>query len=138
MINWIRQLWMRYRSEFLYLVIGGCTTVVNFISYWFFERVCHIYYLLANILAWILAVLFAYVTNRKWVFESKNPNILKEAVVFTASRLFSGGTELLLLFLMVDLGKMNDLVAKAITAVLVVILNYITGKFLVFRKGREG
>lgn len=131
---WETRLWKKYHSEIVYVFVGGLTTLVNFIVYFLMERVFHIYYLTANVLAWIAAVLFAYVANRKWVFSSVNSNIGKELLSFTVSRLFSGGVELLLLYLMVDLGHLDNGIAKVLVAVLTVILNYITGKFLVFKK----
>lgn len=134
MIEKIILLFHTYQTEIRYLIIGGCTTLVNFVVYLFCRDICGFHYLLGNGIAWILSVLFAYYANRKWVFESKNAHVIKEAFMFYSSRLFSGGAEFLLLFLFVDLMQINDVFAKIVISVLVVILNYVTSKWMVFRK----
>jgi len=118
------------------LFFGVVTTVVNFILYYALLFL-GMHYLWAQVIAWIGAVLVAYITNKLWVFESRVNGflpILKEMLVFIASRLFSFGVETLLLYLMVDVASVSEGIAKIPVAVLTVILNYVTGKLLVFRK----
>ena len=88
----------------------------------------------ANVLSWIAAVTFAYFTNRKYVFESKNEKRLQEAAAFYGSRVTTLLLDMLCMFLMVTLMGWNDKVAKLIVQVLVTVANYILSKFLVFRK----
>ena len=95
------------------------------------------HYLAAQVLAWIGAVVAAYVTNRRWVFESSARTlgeVAGEFVSFVLSRLFSGAVETALLWLLVDVLTLSEGIAKIPVAVLTVVLNYITGKLLVFRK----
>ena len=79
---------MRLDKElFWYVVFGTLTTIVNVVVYFALEYV-GVNYIISNIIAWFLSVLFAYVTNRIWVFESKSPDILKEMVLFFSGRIF--------------------------------------------------
>ena len=78
------------RELVLYVVFGAMTFFVNLISYFLFANVLGINYLVSNAIAWFLSVLFAYVTNRIWVFESRSPDILKEMSLFFGGRIFSG------------------------------------------------
>ena len=76
-----------------YVFFGVLTTIVNFITYFLFEGVFGINYLISNIIAWFVSVLFAYITNRIWVFESKDDNIIKEILLFYGGRVFSGAID---------------------------------------------
>ena len=126
---------MRLEKEIIsYLIFGVLTTVVNIVVYficsWFFG----IQYIISNILAWFFSVLFAYITNRNWVFESRNTNILKEAILFFGGRLFSGIVDTLLMILFIDILVIDDLISKTTIAIIVIILNYIFSKLIVFTK----
>lgn len=135
----LTDLFRKYRETISYLIFGVATTVVSFALYYAFLWL-GMHYLWAQTLSWIGAVVFAYVTNKIWVFESKVCGflpIVKEFCAFVLSRLFSFGVETLLLWLMVDVGSVSEAIAKIPVAVLTVILNYITGKLLVFRKKEE-
>lgn len=136
MIDQLKALYARYRETVNYLIFGVATTVVNFVVYGALVYF-GVHYIAAQTIAWIAAVIFAYVTNRIWVFESHARGvgaIAAEFVSFTASRLFSFGVETLLLWLMVDVGGISEIFAKIPVAVITVVLNYVTGKLLVFRK----
>ncbi|MBO7719704.1 MAG: GtrA family protein [Methanosphaera sp.] len=117
----------------LYVVFGVLTTVVNIIVYVIFAKFLNIDYIISNIIAWFLSVLFAYITNRIWVFESKSSNILKEISLFFGGRLFSGVVDTSLLYLMVDILLVGDFVSKVVTQIIVVILNYVISKVVVFK-----
>ena len=91
-------------------------------------------YLFSNAVAWFLSVLFAYVTNRKYVFDSKNNQIIKEAISFFGSRLATGIMDMVLMWFLVNFNIVNDVVAKVVVNVIVVILNYILSKLVVFMK----
>ncbi len=138
-------LFKKHRETILYLFFGVVTTVVNFALYYairfvavrFFHALPTNEYLWINTVAWIGAVLVAYVTNRRWVFESQAEGffaVTKEFVSFVLSRLFSFGVEMLLLFIMVDVCTVSDAIAKVPVAIVTIVLNYVTGKLLVFRK----
>lgn len=117
----------------LYVVFGVLTTVVNILAYVVFAKFLNVDYIISNIIAWFLSVLFAYITNRIWVFESKSSNILKEISLFFGGRLFSGVVDTSLLYLMVDILLIGDFVSKVVTQVIVVILNYVISKLVVFK-----
>ncbi|NLA86856.1 MAG: GtrA family protein, partial [Clostridiales bacterium] len=91
------------------------------------------HYIISNIIAWILAVTFAYFANGRWVYNSTSRRGVGEAGAFFVTRLFSLGVETLILFLMVDLGHINELLSKVIVTVVVVVMNYLTG-LMVFRR----
>ncbi len=136
MIEKCKALFHKYRETVMYLIFGVATTVVSFALYYVF-RFIGMPYLWAQTLSWIGAVIFAYITNKIWVFESNVRGfapLFMEFVSFVASRLFSFGVETLLLWLMVDFAHVPDKIAKIPVAVITVILNYVTGKLLVFTK----
>ena len=118
----------------MYLIVGVMTTIVNFAVYYVTREVLQFHYIVANVVAWVIAVLFAYGANRTWVFESKNPKILYELWMFTLSRIFSLLLEVALLSLAVEIIGISDLIAKVFCSVVVVLCNYMTGKWLVFKK----
>lgn len=121
------------RELVLYVFFGALTFFVNIISYFFFESVLGINYLISNIIAWFLSVLFAYVTNRIWVFESKSPDILKEMSLFFGGRIFSGAVDTGLMYLFIDILSIGDLISKIVVQIIVIILNYIFSKLIVFK-----
>ncbi len=125
------------REMISYLIFGVLTTVVNFIFYWLFTDVLHIYYIASNVVAWIFAVIFAYITNKLYVFESKSWElklIIKEVISFGAARLFSLLFETGFLALTVEVMGVPKLIAKIIAAVFVVIINYVASKLFIFKK----
>ena len=132
----MKALFMKYKEVISYLIFGVLTTVVNFVVYFACTDGLHINYLAATAVSWVAAVLFAYVTNRKWVFESKVRGfmpILREMAVFVGCRVFSGVMDMGIMFISVDMIGISDRIAKFITQVAVVVLNYIFSKIIIFR-----
>ena len=132
----MKELFMKYKEVISYLFFGVLTTVVNFVVYFACTDGLHINYLAATAVSWVAAVLFAYVTNRKWVFESKVSGfmpILREMAVFVGCRVFSGVMDMGIMFISVDMIGFSDRIAKFITQVAVVVLNYIFSKIIIFR-----
>ena len=132
-------LYQKYKELINYLIVGGLTTVVSLGVYYgcvltFLNPEVPVQLQAANVLSWIAAVTFAYFTNRKYVFESKNEKRLQEAAAFYGSRVTTQLLDMFCMFLMVTLMGWNDKVAKLIVQVLVTVANYILSKFLVFRK----
>ena len=120
-----------------YVIFGILTTIINLISYYFFSNIISINYLISNIISWIISVSFAYVTNKLYVFNSKDKNkdvVIKEFIKFVNCRLTSGVIEMILLFLLVDMIKVNDIISKFVIGVIVVVLNFIFSKIFVFQK----
>ena len=149
----MKKLFNKYKEIISYLFFGVMTTVVNYIFYILFDKfilssldnsilratVC-------NIIAWVFAVAFAYVTNKLWVFESRSWNIkvvLPECGTFVLSRLVTGILDFAILPLLMSWGLDQTIFgitgawAKLITSIAVIILNYIFSKFIIFRKKRK-
>ncbi|HAT4374470.1 GtrA family protein [Clostridioides difficile] len=127
----------KHRETILYLFFGAFTTLVNIVSYLFFTRVILFNFMVANALAWILAVLFAYVTNKFFVFESKRIEIkflFKEFLSFVSFRLLSGVVEMLIMYVMIDLLFVNDVIVKVFTNIVVIVLNYLFSKMIIFKE----
>ena len=121
------------RELVLYVVFGAFTFLVNIVTYFLFESVMGINYLVSNVLAWFFSVLFAYITNRTWVFESKSPHILKEMSLFFSGRIFSGVVDMILMYTFIDLLVFDSSISKIVVQVIVIILNYIFSKLIVFK-----
>lgn len=127
----------KHKEGILYLIFGGLTFLVNMITYVLFTRVVKADVLISNCIAWIVAVLFAYITNKFFVFESKETDfkyILKEFRAFVGCRLFSGVVELGIIFVMATLMGINDLFVKIVTNIVVIVLNFIFSKLIIFKK----
>ena len=150
-MNLIKNLIIKYKELIIYGIFGVGTTLVNFLTYELFNMLLGVdLYWVSNIIAWFVSVVFAYVTNKLFVFESKKWDIglvLKEASSFFAARVFSLLVEQMGLVALVDLAGMKDIswqvlgftlggetLAKVVLAVVVVVLNYIFSKLVVFRK----
>lgn len=138
-MNKIKALYEKHKEIILYIIFGGLTTVINYVIYFIMTFVGIDIYT-SNTVAWIGAVLFAYLTNRKMVFNSQANNkksIIKELIAFYGARVFSFIVETILLYIMVDFILMNEYIAKLILQILVIVLNYIFSKFFVFRKKKS-
>lgn len=135
----IKKLYSKYKEIINYLVFGVLTTIVSLAVYYisvltFLNPENAIQLQIANILSWIAGVTFAYVTNRKYVFESKQQNKLKEASKFVLSRVVTLLMDMLIMWLGVTILHGNDKIIKLISQVVVVILNYVFSKIFVFKK----
>ena len=120
-----------------YIIFGALTTAVNFVIYFLLYNFCDFSATISNCFSWIFAVLFAFATNKVYVFRSAswNPSVfLPELGKFLGCRIFSGVAETVILYIVVDCLSYNGNLWKIITAVLVVILNYFASKFFVFYK----
>lgn len=136
----LKSLLNKYREPVLYVFFGGLTTVVSFVSYWILVDVFYIHYMASTVISWIMSVTFAYITNRKWVFESRAHGvkaILWEVISFFACRLASGLMEMGIMFIGVDLLAVNDKLVKLIANIFVILANYVLSKAIVFRKKRN-
>ena len=133
----LKALFRKHYDILVYLVFGVLTTVVNYIVYLPCYNLLGLSSAVSNVIAWAAAVAFAFFTNKPFVFHSHDwsaKTVIPELTKFLGTRLGSGGLETLILLLCVDLLHMNGNLWKLITSVLVVILNYIGSKLLVFRK----
>lgn len=132
----IRGLLAAHREQFAYLVVGVMTTLINYVIYALLTEGLSVHYAVSNVIAWIGAVAFSYFANGKWVYRSTARRGWREAGEFVLSRLFSLGLETVLLMLLVDLLHMDKLAAKLLVAVVVVVVNYLTGLLVFKRKKR--
>lgn len=133
----IRTLIEKYWGILSYLFFGVLTTVVNYIVYLPCYNLLGISAAVSNVVAWAVAVAFAYLTNKPFVFKSNDWSakaVIPELTKFVGSRIASGGLETLIIFVTVDLLTWNGNVMKLVTSVLVVIINYVASKLLVFKK----
>ena len=133
----MKALFEKYRGLILYAVFGVLTTAINIAVYALCYRVLHLPNVPSNVIAWILAVLFAFVTNKLYVFESKSlarGTVARELASFVGARLATGLLDLAVMFVGVDLLHGPDLVIKVGSNVIVIILNYVFSKLIVFRK----
>ncbi len=141
-MNWekIRIYYAPFRDVIPYLFFGVCTTLVNIVAYWVSAHPLGLGVTASTVIAWVLAVLFAYVTNRRWVFHSSArtaSEITREMVSFFSCRLATGLLDVGCMFLFVDVLGWNDILIKALDNVLVVVLNYVFSRLLIFRKHPE-
>ncbi len=128
------------RETIVYVIAGVMTTAVNMVTYYILCYWVRMDHLIANIIAWILAVTFAYFVNAGWVFRDKRTTIkeeLSKMVKFFLARLFSLGVEEGGLFLFVNLLHFNNMAVKAGLAVIVIVINYIWSKFYVFNNTQK-
>ncbi|HOO68126.1 MAG TPA: GtrA family protein [Bacilli bacterium] len=132
----INEIYKKYKEIINYIIVGVLTTLVSIGSYWLFRFIIKNYVIL-SIISWILAVSFAYITNRIYVFESKSTKIVEEITKFFGARLFTLGLEVTLMILFVSVFKINDMVSKIILQVVVLVLNYIFSKIFVFKKDKK-
>ena len=133
----LREFIIRYYDLLAYLFFGGLTTVVNYVVYLPCYNWWGISSSVSNVIAWVVAVAFAYLTNKPFVFKSHDwswKTVGPELTKFVGCRIGSGLIETALIFLTVDLLHWNGNVMKLILSVVVVILNYIGSKLLVFKK----
>ena len=137
MMEKLKALFLKHYDILVYLVFGVLTTAVNYIVYLPCYNLLHLSSAVSNVIAWAVAVAFAYVTNKPFVFHSHDwslGTVVPELTKFVGTRLGSGGLETLILLIFVDCLHMNGNLWKLLTSVLVVVLNYIGSKLLVFRK----
>ena len=137
MINFILGLMKKHKSFIAYGVFGVFTTIVNIVTY----NICYnnlgISNTISNIAAWILAVTFAYLTNKVWVFDSKSWKwevLRREVPAFISCRLATGILDIVIMFICVDIMGLHALLMKVISNVLVIILNYVFSKLVIFKK----
>ena len=139
MIQKIRDLLIKYKEVISYLFFGVLTTAVDFVSYYILTRFLHLEEGFSNVLAQFIAILFAYITNKLFVFEDKTDGF-KSLIIqfgkFFSLRLVTLVLNSVMFIVMIDKLGINDIVTKVIVSVIVIILNYVFSKLIVF-KGKE-
>ncbi len=133
----VKELVFKYRSFIIYVLLGAMTTAINYAVYIPLHNVFNLTAALSNAIAWVIAVLFAFLTNKAIAFESRNWSfgvVIRELISFVACRLASGLVETALLFIFVDCIQLDGNITKLIVSPIVGVSNYLASKFLVFRK----
>lgn len=129
----------KHQNILFYGFFGVCTTLVNIAAYWLCAHPAGLGTMPSTVIAWVLAVLFAYFTNRRWVFHSAAHTLTEksmEMIRFFSCRLGTGILDWILMFVFVSGLHFNDVLIKTIANILVIILNYAAGKLIIFR-GRK-
>ncbi len=140
MIKKIIEIYRKNEEIWNYLVVGGLTTLVSLLAYIIVTRIGFLdvenpfQLQIANIIKWVAGVLFAYFTNRKFVFKSTNDNKLQEFVSFTSSRVITLLMDMVIMGVMVNVLGIYDLIATVVSMVVQIVGNYILSKFFVFKK----
>lgn len=132
----IKEIFIKYRDIIPYAIFGILTTLVNIVSYYIAAHVMYLPIMASTFIAWFLAVLFAYITNRKWVFHSESHTIgkvFREIIAFFSCRIATGLVDGGCMWLFVDILHLNDVIVKTVANVVVIILNYIASKLLIFK-----
>ena len=133
----IKELVVQYWEVLSYLIFGVLTTIVNYLVYLPVYNLLGLSAALSNAIAWVVAVAFAYLTNKPFVFKSHDwstKTVIPELTKFVGCRVASGAAETLILLVTVDLLHWNGNIWKIVTSVLVVVMNYIASKLVVFKK----
>lgn len=125
---------------FWYAFFGVIGTVINILIFYLLSQKCGIPYLIANFVAWVFSVAFAFVTNKIWVFRSKTwafPMWFKECVQFTIARIGTCVFDMVYMFVAISICNFNETISKVIANIIVIILNYVLSKIWIFKK-KEG
>lgn len=135
MINFIK----KYEEIIRYLIVGVFTTIVSLLTYYLlvytiFDPNVILELQITNVISWIVSVTFAYFTNKKFVFKTNNSMSLKEGSSFYLSRISTLLLDMLMMFLFVNIFKFNDKIIKLVVQFIIIVLNYVLSKFLVFKK----
>lgn len=132
----VKSYYEKYQEVVHYLFFGGLTTLVNVIVFFLFDTVFQFHYLIANALSIGVAILFAYITNQKYVFNSHANSFLerlREFGLFVLLRLFSAIFDMLSMWILVDSLQVDTNLAKIFTQFIVVVSNYVFSKFFIFK-----
>lgn len=139
----IRKLWdfgwglyKKHEEGFNYLIFGFLAFVLNYILYFVFADALSMHYMVATVLSWVLTVVFAYWTNRTFVFKSQNKaaaSVVREFVSFIGARVATEVLEIVLMYLMVDVLAINDKISKLVCQTIVILANYVLSKIWIFK-----
>lgn len=139
-MEFIGKIYRKYKEAIDYLFWGGVAFVLSMVLFYLFANVMNIYEQIANILSWIICVIFTYITNRTFVFQSKVKgikNIFKEFKDFVTARLLTLVMENVILFVMIDLLTFNNMVSKLVGQFVVIVSNYFLSKLWIFKKKKN-
>lgn len=133
----IKELFQKYREVIMYLLFGGLSFFLNMGLFWLIVTKLGMNALIGNVICWIIVVMFQFITNRLWVFDGKTDSFgafLKQMGAFYGGRLLTLAIEEGIIFIFITLMKLPDMPVKLAAQVIVIVLNYVISKLLVFRK----
>ena len=137
MKEFLMKYYLKYKGPILYILFGGITTFINIITYHISYNILNIENVPSTVIAWIFSVIFAFITNKIWVFESKTWEksvAIKELVSFVSVRLLTGLVDVAIMYIGVDLLNYNGILMKIISNLFVLVSNYIGSKLFIFKK----
>lgn len=130
-------LYNKYSTPILYIFFGILTTLINVLIYFILSKINLNNIVFNTSISWLICVIFAYITNKLFVFKSKRTNLyyfLKEFIYFFISRFFSGFLDVFIMYLFVSILSFNNMIIKIISNVIIIILNFILSKLIIFKK----
>lgn len=133
----LRTFFFRHKMVLMYLFFGGLSFFLNLGLFALLDGVCHIHELIANVICWIVCVLFQFVTNRIWVFDGRTETteaLMRQMASFFGGRVFTLIVEEAIILIFITWLGYNDIIVKLIAQIVVIVLNYVISKWLVFRK----
>ena len=133
-------MYKKHEEGINYLFFGFLAFVLNYVLYFLFADAMQMHYMAATVLSWVLTVVFAYWTNRRFVFKSNNKDmaaVWKEFVSFISARVATGVLEMVLMYLLVDCAHANDKISKLICQTIVILANYILSKIWIFKSKND-
>lgn len=137
MVKFIKALCIKYKELILYGIFGVGSTAINIIAFYLLDTIMACDLIFSNVLAWIFAFIFAFVTNKLWVFESKSWNghkAFKEFIDFFIARVATLFIDTFLMWLFIEVLFMNSLLSKIVVNVVVIVINYIASKLWIFKE----
>jgi len=132
--RWCWRTYYKNEEVWNYLIVGALSTVLSIGIFIIFVSIINMHFVLANILSWTIGVIFSYCLNRLFVFHSIENKKTQEFIKFVASRVLSMGIDTFLMIVLVSLIMLDDVIAKLIVAIVIIILNYIMSKYVIFKK----
>ena len=139
-ISKLKAMLIAHKQIILYLFFGVCTTAINTIMYWLLYDLLSLNNIISTVLAWLAAVIFAFTTNKVFVFKSKRTNTqerINEVASFFGCRLLTGILDVVIMAFAVDMLQWDGLLWKLISNIIVTIINYIASKFWIFKKPND-
>ena len=135
-MNWLNEKRKQHKEIIRYIIFGGMTTVVNFAVFYFIDTILGISYLIANAISIAVSILFAFFTNKWFVFQTKSENFgewFREFMLFLSLRMGTSVFDMLSMWLLVQFASMDSNLAKLLTQFIVVALNYVFSKLFIFK-----
>ena len=131
-----RGMYKKHEEGINYLIFGFLAFVLNYILYFIFADTIAMHYMAATVLSWVLTVVFAYWTNRTFVFKSKNKeavSVVREFASFIGARVATEVLEIALMYVLVDICSINDKISKLVCQAIVILANYVLSKIWIFK-----